>query len=138
MKPSYELFKLPSGKYVQVLNYTNDRLNVREWDFDEQYNAVPTAKTYSIPMEEVPMLLNVKCPCTKTCPRRTAGCAITCPDWKDYSEKRQKVYDKRKENALIKNHNGMYEAYDGYSGKVLITDDLSVAVKHAYGIEEEV
>jgi hypothetical protein len=33
---------------------------------------------------------------TKTdCPRRCGGCQVDCPDWKDYCEERQKVYDKR-------------------------------------------
>ena len=30
------------------------------------------------------------------CPRRTAGCAVNCPDWAEYVEEREKCYKERK------------------------------------------
>lgn len=35
-------------------------------------------------------------PCYK-CPDRKLKCAVTCEKWKEYTEKRQKIYDARLE-----------------------------------------
>jgi hypothetical protein len=41
-------------------------------------------------------------PCTPDCPDRKGGCAITCPKWQKYTVERQKIYDKRKQDCLVK------------------------------------
>lgn len=129
--------KLPSGKYVQVLEELPDCTKVREWNFDEQYNAIPTNKIYNIPKRRNNHIM-LKSPCSKDCPRRKSGCAITCPDWKTYTEERQKVYDQRKNDVLIKAENGVYKTRIRKSKQTVVTENLSEAVKHAYGIEEEI
>lgn len=34
-------------------------------------------------------------PCAKDCPRRAAGCAVTCPEWAAYQEERDAGYAER-------------------------------------------
>lgn len=38
-------------------------------------------------------------PCKRDCPRRSATCASTCKDWKDYVAERNAGYEERYRNA---------------------------------------
>lgn len=35
-------------------------------------------------------------PCKKDCPRRSAWCGATCPDWQKYVKERDAEYEERK------------------------------------------
>lgn len=43
------------------------------------------------------------CPCTKTCPDRTAQCKLTCPNWKPYEEAKKEEYAERAKAAQVRN-----------------------------------
>lgn len=47
-------------------------------------------------------------PCTRECTRRSAGCAVTCPDWAAYTARRDAEYAARVErcNNLMKTCGG--------------------------------
>ena len=36
-------------------------------------------------------------PCTRDCPDRSPGCAVTCSRWAEYIKAREKEYERRKE-----------------------------------------
>lgn len=40
----------------------------------------------------------MKQPCPKDCPRRAAGCGITCPDWQAYVNERNAGYEAKQHN----------------------------------------
>ena len=46
-------------------------------------------------------------PCDKHCPRRSATCHVTCPDWAKYEKKRAEEYAER-----LRKKNGMYSICD--------------------------
>lgn len=61
----------------------------------------------------------MKNPCfneeTRTdCPKRCAGCAVSCPDWAAYVKERDAEYERRKEQADIDwiVHRGLDKAFE--------------------------
>lgn len=43
-----------------------------------------------------------KQPCDRNCPRRAAGCAVSCPDWAEYLKRREADYQNRMERQRVK------------------------------------
>lgn len=48
-------------------------------------------------------------PCTRDCPRRCPGCAVTCPDWAEYLKRREEEYKSRADRVRVKD-----AIHDGY------------------------
>ena len=43
------------------------------------------------------MALKTKHPCTRNCPRRTAGCKATCKEWQEYEQQKFEEYARKDE-----------------------------------------
>jgi hypothetical protein len=46
------VIRLSDGTCVQLIKETEEGYLVRAWDFDEQWNMIPTRKTYVVGKEE--------------------------------------------------------------------------------------
>ena len=50
----------------------------------------------------------MKQPCKQDCPRRSAECRKTCPDWVTYEAAKRKEYTARQDESMIRE--AMYKA----------------------------
>lgn len=58
----------------------------------------------------------IRQPCTRDCPDRSPGCAMTCPRWVEYVKAREKEYERRKEIKQVSD-----AICDGYARLAKIT-----------------
>lgn len=45
--------------------------------------------------------ISIRHPCTKDCPNRREGCAVTCEAWQAYTQERDKVYARKADGGRL-------------------------------------